>query len=152
MLHSNRSKGRARFGALAAAAVAAASFSAREASARDGSCQFDVKPVAMESKCLRSIWCGGAGGTLTVSGVTIRSTTDGSILCCVTEVVEPAHTEVVKGNKRLVHVADVTGTLITRRCTGPVVLFWIEFGSWKCETDSITPFGSYSIDRAEVCD
>ena len=69
-----------------------------------------------------------------------------------TEVVEPAHTEIVKGDKKIVHVSDVQGMLITRRCVSPVIFFWISFGSWTCETDSIRPFGSYSIDSAKDCD
>jgi len=110
-----------------------------------------VKQIPVSSKCLNSIWCGGSG-SVTVGGVTVRSSTDGSIQCCLTEVVEPAHTEVVGGNKRIVHLGTVQGALITRRCSSPVVLFWIDFGSWKCETDSVTPFGSYPLDGAEDCD
>lgn len=151
MLRPNRSMGRARFAAIVAAAVAAAVFPARELCARDD-CKYDVKQVPVKSQCLRAVLCGAAGGTITISGATYHSSTDGSIECCMTEVVEPAHTEITGGNKKIVHVADVTGTLITRRCSSPVVLFWISFGKWTCETDSITPFGKYSIDRAEDCE
>jgi hypothetical protein len=155
MLRPNRS-GRptrfgARFGAIVAAAVAAAAVSAGDASARDGDCKYDVKQVSPKSSCLNSIWCGGTG-SIGYGGVTVRSKADGSIQCCLTEVVEPAHTDIVGGNKKIVHVADVQGTLITRHCTSPVVLFWIDFGSWECGTDTISPFGKYSIDRAEDCD
>ena len=152
MLRPIRSRRRTRFGAILAAAVALAAFSTRELCARDGDCKYDVKQVPVTSDCLRTVLCGAAGGSITVSGTTYHASADGSIQCCMTEVVEPAHTEVTKGDKRLVHVADVQGTLITRRCSSPVVLFWISFGSWKCETDSITPFGKYSIDRAEDCE
>jgi hypothetical protein len=136
---------------MVAAAVAAAAFSVPEVHARDGACKYDVKQVPLQSHCLNSIWCGGAG-SVSYAGVTVTSKTDGSIQCCLTEVVEPAHTEIIGGNKRIVHVAEVTGALITRRCTSPLVLFWISFGSWKCETDTISSFGKYSIDRAEDCD
>lgn len=158
MLRPNRSMHRIRFGAIVAAAVAATAFfsttflSAKVACARDGACKYDVTKVPVKSECLRSVLCGAAGGSITVSGATYHSSTDGSILCCMTEVVEPAHTDITAGNKKIVHLADVSGALVTRRCSSPVVLFWISFGSWTCEVDSVTPFGKYSIDSAEVCE
>lgn len=158
MLRPNRSMHRIRFGTIVAAAVPMAAFflaaflSANDVFARDGACKYDVTQVPVKSECLRSVLCGAAGGSITVSGATYHTSTDGSILCCMTELVEPAHTTITAGDKRIVHVTDVTGTLITRRCSSPIVLFWISFGSWTCEVDSLTPFGTYSIDRAEVCE
>jgi hypothetical protein len=169
MLHLDRSMRAFRFGGIVAAAVVALAVATRGACAESGAngangegggggdntggdCKFDVKPVPAESTCLRSTWCGGAGGTISYHGVTVGSSTAGSVECCLTELVVPAHTAVVKGDKKLVHVGDVQGLLITRRCTSPFILFWISFGSWTCETDSISAFGSYSIDSTQDCE
>jgi hypothetical protein len=153
MLHLVRSMRGARIaGRVIVAVIVAAAFATREASARDGDCKFDVKSVPPTSNCLFSIWCGGAGSTVRYGGITIGAAGNGAIQCCMTEVVAPPHTEIVKGDKKIVHVADVQGMLITRKCVSPVILFWISFGSWTCETDTLTPFGSYSIDSAQDCE
>jgi hypothetical protein len=118
-----------------------------------GGCTQDVKNVDASSTCLRATWCGGAsGGTITYGALKVGSPAGGSIDCCLTEVVIPAHTEIIAGNKRIVHVTDVDGFLITRRCSSPFVFLWIEFGSWTCELDSLTKLGKFPIDSAQSCD
>ena len=116
-------------------------------------CTQDVKNVDASSSCLLSTWCGGArGGSITYGALRVSSPGGGSVDCCLTELVVPAHTEVIAGNRRIVHVTDVDGLLITRRCSSPFMVLGIEFGSWTCETDSLTPFGKYPIDSAQSCD
>ncbi|HET6163140.1 MAG TPA: hypothetical protein VFG37_05695 [Planctomycetota bacterium] len=117
-------------------------------------CNQDVKKVDASSTCLRSTWCGGAtGGSVTIGAVKFGSAGGGgSVDCCLTEVVIPEHTEIIAGHRRIVRGTDVDGALITRRCSSPLVFLWIEFGSWTCETDSITKFGKFPIDSAQSCD
>lgn len=119
-------------------------------------CHFDVKKVDPSSTCLRSTWCGGShGGAITYGGLKVTSPGGGgggSVDCCLTELVVPEHTEIIAGNKRIVHLGDVDAVLIMRRCSSPFVLLWIEFGSWTCEVDTILPFGKYSLDSAQACD
>jgi hypothetical protein len=117
-------------------------------------CNQDVKKVDASSSCLRSTWCGGAsGGSVTIGGVKVGSPGGGgSVDCCLTEVVIPEHTEIVPGHRRIVHGTPIDGALITRRCSSPFVFLWIEFGSWTCQTDTITAFGKYSNDTAQSCD
>jgi len=117
-------------------------------------CNQDVKKVDASSKCLRSTWCGGAtGGSLTYGALRVGSPGGGGTVdCCLTELVVPEHTEVIAGHRRVVKGTEVEGALIIRRCSSPFVFLWIEFGSWTCETDTITPFGKYSNDSAQSCD
>jgi len=117
-------------------------------------CNQDVKKVDASSTCLRSTWCGGAtGGSVTVGAVKFGSAGGGGTVdCCLTEVVVPEHTEIIAGHRRIVRGTDVDGALITRRCSSPFVFLWIEFGSWTCEVDTISPFGKYSNDTAQSCD
>ncbi len=117
-------------------------------------CNQDVKKVDASSTCLRSTWCGGAhGGSIAYGGVRVTAPAGGgSVDCCLTELVIPEHTEVVAGHRRIVHGGEVDALLIMRRCSSPFVFLWIDFGSWTCEVDTMTPFGKYPLDTAVDCE
>jgi len=144
----------ARIGALTIATLVAFSLGSAPLRAGTGDCDSDIEWTNPESSCGSSTWCGGAhSATVTLAGATIGATSGGSsVTCCLSEIVIPAHTKVVAGDKRIVKGTYVDGMLITRRCISPFTFLFITIGSWVCETDTIVTFGKYPIDSAQTCD